>query len=206
MLSDMQRDKYERRRNIGQKDAYLAGRYLLLRLLSAYTNTSPNELALSYTRLNKPFLSNQTQNIQFNFTDTSVAERSVGVFAFALSHDVGVDIEARHRRSNFIEIAKQRFTHRELEFVHDDGNFNSEKFLAIWTRKEAFGKATGQGINFKMNACDLASDDRHELKFYDGDRRPWRMLQIELGDDFVASVVHAGHQTLSVTAFNYLEI
>ena len=206
LLTEMQRDKYERRKSVAQKDAYLAGRYLLMSLLSAYTNTAPNQLELSYTRLNKPFLSNHTQNLQFNFSDTSVAERSVGVFAFALSHDVGVDIEARDRRSNFIEIAKRRFTQRELEFVHEDGHFNSEKFLAIWTRKEAFGKATGQGINFKMNACDLASDDQHDLNFYDSDRRPWRMLQIELAGDFIASVVHAGHQTMSITAFNYLEI
>jgi len=205
LLSELQREKYERRRSDALKEAYLAGRYLLLNLLGAYTNTAPNELELSYTRLSKPFLSNPSQNLQFNFTDTTVNDRSVGVFAFALSHDLGVDIEAKQRRSNFIEIAKRRFTHRELEYVYDDGKLNSEKFLAIWTRKEAFGKATGQGINFKMNTCDLASDNRHELKFFDDDRCPWRLLQIELGDDFIASVVHAGHQILSITAFNYLE-
>jgi len=129
---------------------------------------------------------------------------SYGVFAFTLSGEIGVDIEARQRSSNFSTIADRRFSAREREFVYEKGVINPEKFLAIWTRKEAFGKATGQGINFKMNR--RSSNGEHELEFTDEYDQAWRLLQLQLGEKFIACVVHASHQALSLKAFNALEI
>lgn len=216
LLNDIQRDKHARRATDELQEAYLAGRYFLLHLLAAYTEVDPHEIDLSYTRLNKPYLSNNAvnsnspnntpQNLHFNFTDTRGHNTNYGVFTFAHEHEVGVDIEAKHRHSNFDRIAQKRFTPQENKFVYDDGVLNPEKFLAIWTRKEAFGKATGRGINFTMNERNLASDGKHELTFFDDDDQAWRLLQMELGEEFIASVVHASHQELSVKAFHSLEI
>jgi len=205
LLSDIQRDKYARRATPELKHAYLAGRYYLLNLLGAYAGCAPDEVMLSYSRLNKPSLSLHDKDIEFNFTDTSVNNQAFGFFAFTKGKAVGVDIEARSRRSDFATIVARRFTPAERDFVTDpaSNSINPERFLAIWTRKEAYGKATGVGINFQMNERDLASQS-HELNFWDKQDKPWHLEQFELGEELIAAVVHAAHQSLSIKAWNSL--
>lgn len=204
LLSDIQRDKYHRRATGLLKQNYLAGRYYLLNLLAAYTKQAPSEVMLSYSRLNKPSLSDSSLAVEFNFTDTN----GYGVFAFSRGRQVGVDIESRTRDINFKAIADRRFTQQELAFVYENGELNRQRCLAIWTRKEAFGKATGLGINFKMNQQNLysAENDAHQHKFRDHQDLPWRCLQLQLGDQFIASVVHQEHHELTVKPFKSLRI
>ncbi|RBP48898.1 4'-phosphopantetheinyl transferase family protein [Arenicella xantha] len=206
LLSDIQRDRYLRRQGADAQHAYLAGRYYLLTLLGAYTGIEAHAVQLSYTRLNKPYLSNRHNDLHFNFTDTRDIKRRHGVFAFSRQHAVGIDIENTNRRNNFQAIAQSRFTAPELEYVNSNGSFCVRRFLAIWTRKEAFGKATGKGINFKMNEQDLCSGDHPELLFFGPDDRAWRQYQLALSDTLIASVVHETHEPLAIKAFNALEM
>jgi len=202
LLSDIQLDKYHRRSTSDLKHQYIAGRYYLMTLLGAYTNQAPEEVLLSYSRLNKPSLSNEDLDIEFNFTDTD----GQGMFAFSRSRQVGVDIERLDREINFEAIAERRFTEQELAFVKPQTQLDLKRCLAIWTRKEAFGKATGQGINFKMNQRNLydAGEDGHICKFTDDAEQAWTCQQISIGQDYIASVTHEGHEPLEISAFNRL--
>ncbi len=207
LLSDIQRDKYYRRQSEDLKQAYLAGRYYLLNLLGKYTKTLPNEVLLSYSELNKPYLSNKEHdsnkqyNLQFNFTDTCIDGDFYGVFAFCKQRQVGVDIEWLGRDANFAAIAASRYCQQEQEYVADNDNTaNGGRCLAIWTRKEAFGKALGKGINFKMNALNLASPGEFELNFSSHEEN-WRLEQIQLTEDTISCVAYQGHQPLNIRAF-----
>lgn len=211
LLSDIQRDRYHRRKTSERKLSYLAGRYYLLNLLGAYTKTPANEILLSYSRLNKPSLSDKSYNIEFNFTDTTIGKKpnnkeseanSFGLFAICKQHAVGVDIESLERSANFPAISADRFSKAEQNFVTDEnGEVNAQRCLAIWTRKEAFGKAIGKGINFKMNALDLCSPNSFELDFNSHDD-DWHLMQIQLSDNMISCVTHQGHQALEIKAFN----
>ncbi len=209
-LSDIQKDKYHRRRTPQLKEAYLAGRYYLLRLLAQYSQCSPQEIELSYTRLNKPYLSNkqladEETSLHFNFTDTQCGSEHVGLFAFCLDKEVGVDLEALDRRSQFDLIAEKRFSKAEQELVFKHGELCAETFLYLWTRKEASGKATGQGINFKMNERNLVSDNNAELNFVDEDQQAWHLTQLKLSEKLIACVVYSGHEALTINGFDKLE-
>ena len=176
-LNDHQRSKYERRPSEAHQQVYLAGRYFLLKLLSSYCGCHESEVSLAYSRLNKPFLQPNPENLAFNFTDSHSEAGKIGIFAFYMGEAIGVDIESRHRRGNFDAIARRKLSNRERAIVTaQDGkigssNVDAEKFLALWTRKEAYGKATGQGVNYRMNQLDLASPDTHQMSFkgLDGD-------------------------------------
>ena len=205
LLSDLQRDKYQRRAASKLKKNYLAGRYFLLHLLGAYTAQAPQQIKLSYSRLNKPSLSDSSLEVEFNFTDT----QGYGVFAFSKRRQVGIDIESSSRKINFKGIADRRFTKQELDFVYQNAELNPQRCLSIWTRKEAYGKATGMGINFQMNQRNLyqaSTDNSYEYKFEDDNETKWRCLQLQLGDQFISSVVHEGHQQLKLKAFKSLKI
>lgn len=215
LLSDIQRDKYHRRMTPELKQAYLAGRYYLLTLLGLYTDCSADHVELSYSRLNKPYLSHKEINLEFNFTDTQYQNDHFGLFGFARAKAVGVDIESRHRKIELRKLIDRRFTQNERNYIiQADNAINKTRGLSVWTRKEAYGKATGQGINFQMNEQNLiglvktpAEQQQASLKpynFEDKDAQKWRCLTVNLGDNFVASCVHAGHDALSLSAFNSL--
>jgi len=142
LLSDIQRDKYNRRVNAELKRSYLAGRYYLLNLLSLYTNCTASEVELSYTRLNKPYLSDLDSQLEFNFTDTVYQDQYFGLFGFSRSGAIGVDIESRHRDIDLSKLMKKRFTELEQKYIKvDENRINKARGLSIWTRKEAYGKA-----------------------------------------------------------------
>ena len=203
-LNAKQRDKFERRLTPQLQQTYLAGRYFMLRLLSAYTNVHPGSVRISYSRLNKPFLASNHHNIEFNYSDTVTAEGNIGLFALSRTRAVGVDIESLSRRTNFAPIVAKRFSAAESAYVTaPDGEVNAERFLAYWTRKEAYGKATGKGINFTMRELDLASPTRFELDFMSDEKpaRPFRLQQIQLQNEYIAALVHETHQPLEINAF-----
>ena len=212
LLSDIQKDRYSRRKTTELKQSYLAGRYYLLNLLSHYTATPANEILLSYSRLNKPSLLDRKSNIEFNFTDTSTLhsqdptkKSSYGLFAFCKKHSIGVDVESLDRKANFAAISADRFSKEEQQYVADEsGGVSPQRCLAIWTRKEAFGKAIGKGINFKMNALNLNSPNNFKLNFTSHNDE-WRLIQLQLSDSLISCVAHQSHKNLDVVAFNSAE-
>jgi len=203
-LNDIQRDKYHRRSTPQLKESYLAGRFHLMQLLAAYGGTTADETKLSYSRLNKPCLAPNLKNLEFNYSDTCADQNAIGLFAVTHKNAVGIDIEARSRQSDFMAIARKRFSDEEIGYVtNSQGQIDAQRFLCIWTRKEAYGKATGKGINFKMRNMNLASSGAFELDFLadqDG-RHPFRLQQFHVGERYIAALVHQGHQPLCIKAF-----
>lgn len=230
LLSDIQWDRFERRPIGPSKESYLTGRYYLLQLLAQFSKIQPESITLSYNRLNKPFLEPNPQGLEFNFTDTSIARdmrhgggiESVGLFAFTLKSHVGVDIEAAHRTAASDKIAERRFTAHEHAFYtngsvganlknesakkHEERTTKDERFLHLWTRKEAFGKACGLGINFKMNQLNLmaspgAGDARLDQHAFEYQQQAWRLQQFYGPQNEIACISYAGSQTFAIQAF-----
>ncbi len=217
LLSDIQWDRFERRPAGASKETFLAGRYYLLNLLAHFTNQAANDVTLSYNRLNKPSLQPNPLGLEFNFSDTTFVHEdhmvSVGLFAFTLHAQVGVDIEAEHRQAASEQIAARRFTANELAFYYDAASTTAThsqqtRFLQIWTRKEAFGKACGLGINFKMNELDLMQsqaqpnstpDFQHSFAHHE---QAWSLQQFFAPQGEIACVTHAGKQPLKISAFH----
>lgn len=204
-LNSYQRDKYKRRRGARAKQVYLAGRYHLFQFLSIYTGLPPSEIKLQYSRLNKPYLNGPYGQLEFNFSDTSTEQGHFGLFAFTIGRAVGVDIESINRQSTFEQIAKRRFTPVELSYVTDaDGIVMQDRFLSIWTRKEAFGKALGKGINFQMNQYNLLNPDAPEYHVHHFDRQ-WAITQFAIDNKLISAVVHEGQPTLEMATFKLLQ-
>ena len=203
LLSERQKDRYQRRYNQELKDSYLAGRYYLRTLLASYSNLPEKDIAFQYSRLNKPALLKNPKEIEFNFTDTFCSGRAVGLFAIGKNRQLGVDIEAVSRTAQFKAIAEKRFCESELAYAsNSNGDVDHQKFLEIWTRKEAYGKATGKGINFRMREIDLLKDGGATLKFTDQDNSQYYLQQFNIDEKMIACVVSEGHQNVEISALN----
>ena len=86
---------------------------------------------------------------------------SRGLVAAAVSyrHDVGVDVERSDRAPLVGNIARRYFTPEEAELVRADAaDGGRDAFFRLWTLKEAFIKATGEGLRRSLQSFAFAFD------------------------------------------------
>lgn len=123
---------------------YLITRVLLRWVLSCYADkVHPTEWIFKKTARGKPYVHAPTCPLFFNLSHT---EKQI-VLALTLDADIGVDIENTGRSGNFLDVAERMFSPRE---VHDLRQLalpeQEQRFFELWTLKEAYLKACGQGL------------------------------------------------------------
>ncbi len=154
LLSEHQQKKLQRLPDVEKRRFYIAGRGYLRQLLEHYCSEGQN-IELQFGEHGKPSLKNNDQQLCFNFTDTC----GYGLFAFSLSSELGIDVESAQRKGKFERVVQRRFSPEE-QYLSDA---NTEQFLRCWTRKEAYGKAIGVGLNYPLRehvmCADLALSD-----------------------------------------------
>lgn len=98
----------------------------------------------------------EKQEIHISVTHSGV------YFACAVADcPVGVDLQER-RRANVEGISRRYFSEREQEYVK---TFGEKGFFTIWTRKEAYSKLTGLGLEELMKGTEVL--DRKDVDFFD---------------------------------------
>lgn len=66
---------------------------------------------------------------------------------------IGIDIELINEKRNLEKLSNRVFCGKELEIFKN--NPTPEQFYEIWTRKEAYSKIEGQGVNEIMKGFDI---------------------------------------------------
>jgi len=134
-----------------ERDRYIAGRGLLRALLADYTGKAQPALRFEYSRYGKPRL-RDGGDITFNVSHS--ANRVV--FAVARGAPVGVDIEVLDSKPSDELVARQFFSDTEVrDFLALQLDARPRAFLTCWTRKEAFIKARGEGLNLPLQDFDV---------------------------------------------------
>ncbi|MDE0308756.1 MAG: 4'-phosphopantetheinyl transferase superfamily protein [Acidiferrobacterales bacterium] len=173
------------------RQRFICARGILKELLGRYAAVEPDRISFKLGNLGKPYLPDHiSSDLQFNSTDT----RHEAVFAFCRSAEIGVDIEFLTRKVRHREIAQRKFSSQEHEqYLKHAPSQQKRFFLKIWTRKEAYGKARGVGIRYRLNSVNLVDDagsDRFAIRDEIG--AIWEVVQFFREPDITASVVIAG--------------
>ncbi|HEX3478445.1 MAG TPA: 4'-phosphopantetheinyl transferase superfamily protein [Kofleriaceae bacterium] len=141
-LSDDERDRAARFHFDRDRTAFTVARGALRTLAGRYLAAPPADLAFSYRERGKPYLT-APGGLRFNVSHSG--QRAL--LCFARDREVGVDIELRRELSDLLALARTAFSPAEYaalcrlpEATHPDA------FFACWSRKEAFIKATGEGV------------------------------------------------------------
>jgi 4'-phosphopantetheinyl transferase len=137
------------------RERYVAGRGLLRRLLGERLGLDPAAVPLRRGLRGRPELA-FADAPDFNVSHTD----GVALIAIADRPRIGVDIERRDRTVASDQLARKFLTEREragLAPLADDER--RQRFLRLWTCKEAMSKATGDGLAapFRQIDVDLAS-------------------------------------------------
>jgi 4'-phosphopantetheinyl transferase len=191
LLSSDEISRANRFRFAKDRNRFVAARGLLRKLLSAYLRKSPVALEFSYGQFGKPALSgeNATSGISFNLSHSS----ELAVYAFARDRNLGVDVE--HIRPDFAgeNIAGRYFSEREahdLQGLPPDARVKG--FFHCWTRKEAYLKATGMGLQIPLDSFSVGTSPSEPAQFLAGVEPCWHLAAYDPAEGYVAALAYDG--------------
>ncbi len=145
------------------RQRYVIARGLLRFLLGAELKEEPFKLVLGEGAKGKPFLvragGDAASGLRFNLSHSE----SAAIFVLAWEREVGIDLEASARLGpgkDLNGLAERIFSANELQQWRTLPNDAARHaaFLRGWTRKEAYVKATGQGIFDRVAEIELILD------------------------------------------------
>lgn len=197
-LGPEQLDDEERRRAVGlrvesARRTFVAGRTLLRTVLAERLGVPPDRLAFAVGPHGRPRLASpEDAGLDFNLS------HSHGLIAAAVCRHapVGLDLERWREVPAAERLARRFFAPAELAAVQSRAGAERDRaFLAIWTAKEAWLKATGLGISVRLASVEVEPDpDRPPrlLSLPDDDPDRWTMVRVPLPIDAVCTLALAG--------------
>ena len=140
---------------------WAVGRHLLRRTLGEVLSADPRALRFETGPLGKPRLAGSPLRFSVSHSDRRL------LLALAWEREVGIDIE--RLRTDFVpeDLAAGVCSPDERDALgRVSPAARPAAFLALWTAKEAYGKALGVGLGFPLAALTLTlgADGRYDLR------------------------------------------
>ena len=195
-LSPDERERAARFRFDRHRRRYVRGRFVLRGLLAACLGAAPGEIALEYGKMGKPMLPEPDDWLCFNLSHTGDA----ALIALTKDREVGIDIESNANPRRIVDLARRVFTAGEAEQVEgcDQAVGRQDLFYRIWAAKEAFVKASGDGLGLSTRSFEIEFGEAERpgdvYASSQGTRKeilPWKLWKIDAGRGFAAAVVAA---------------
>lgn len=154
-LDLQEQDRARRFRFAADRDAFVAAHALARSMVAAQLGADPGALRFVAEPGGKPRLvSPCAGSLQFNLSHT----RTHVACGIALCDGLGVDIEAVDR-TEAVAVAERYFTPSEVRLLHDAAlDRRNRVFARLWTLKEAFLKATGDGLRHPLDEFSFTLD------------------------------------------------
>jgi 4'-phosphopantetheinyl transferase len=164
---------------------FIAGRGLLRHGLRRYAPRVPASLEMIYSNLGRPYVPTAHDAPRFSISHT----RDLVALAFADEAQVGLDLEYMKPSVDMLELAERILSEDDFEaFQALLPGDRLAAFYRVWTRKEAYLKARGEGIStglpevsvsFTAGATSLVSDRR------DSSTEKWRLHALPVPEDYM---------------------
>lgn len=171
---------------------FMRCRSSLRRLLAGYLQVPAAEICFKYLSGGKPQIADYQNRraLEFNVSHSG----SVALIAVGSEQRIGVDIEKIRLDVDAGALAERFFSVREragLRALPD--HLRVAGFFACWTRKEAFLKATGDGLSFPLADFSVSTgpDVSAQLEEIRGDAKigkKWFMADLSVGNGYRAAV------------------
>lgn len=167
----------------------LASRAGLRWILSHYLAQSPEQFQFEILKHGKPVLAES--EMQFNVSHS----RDQLCYVITRGQAIGVDIEIAKTR-NFCGLINRFFSDDEINaFNQLPSTQHQQAFFHIWTQKEAFIKAVGQGLSLGLNNFSVSVLPPGKcLSYRFGDAQDWQIDTWQFDDLYLAICVNNPQQ------------
>jgi 4'-phosphopantetheinyl transferase len=190
-LSPEEKARADRFHFANDRNRFVAARGLLRELLGRYLQQAPAALEFSYGQHGKPALSEReaSSGLCFNLSHSA----GLAVYAIAKGRNLGIDVEHVQPESAGDDIAQHYFSARELSDLRTlPPEARVAGFFHCWTRKEAYLKATGMGLQIPLDSFSVSLSPEKPAQFLGGVDPRWHMAALRPADGYVAAVVYDG--------------
>lgn len=191
-VSSFRLAQIEKYKAIEDKARSLGATLLLTEMIKVYAPKVEIPLEFDKNEFGKPFILNQ-KNI--NFSISHAGDFCACGICFGEENKIGVDIEKKRQYKKGNKAIVNRF------FSKDEGTFvenaqtqeqKEKNFLTIWTRKESYVKATGEGLYAPINEICTIQDDGFVLR--KEQKMPFLVKTFYLQNDYALSICFGGKE------------
>ena len=189
------------------KNRFIIARGTLRKILSHYLNIEPKKLQFTYSDRGKPYLTNTA--ILFNLSHS----QDLALYAITKINLIGIDLEYIRPMNDAKNLAKRFFSIREYNLISQlPPQKQQETFFKIWTCKEAYLKAKGDGLGGSLEKVEICLTPEKPVEFFsiNGDIEEashWYLYQFIPQPNYIAAVVVAEkNQKLSFWQINNTDI
>ncbi|MCC5614401.1 4'-phosphopantetheinyl transferase superfamily protein [Nostoc sp. CHAB 5836] len=169
------------------RQRFIAGRGILRIILARYLGIKPSQVEFNYQQRGKPVLADTfaDSGLAFNLSHS----QDLGLCAVNCTRQIGVDLEYIRPMSDLEAIAKRFFLPREYEMLRSlSPNQQQEVFFRYWTCKEAYLKATGEGLSqLEQIEVSLTPTEPAKLQIL----QDWSLFELVPANNYVAAVAVA---------------
>ncbi len=159
---------------------YLAGRAMVRSVLSHYAELEPSTWSFSASRFGRPEITGPQPipQLRFNLTHT----RGLAACVVTATADCGIDVEEIERPLRPLRIAEHSFAPEEFsDLEHRALPELRERFFSYWTLKEAYYKARGSGIPFRLGGARFELTGENRVVFAPDDDEETRAEDWQFG-------------------------
>lgn len=175
------------------RSRYVVAHSALRNLLAQYLGVSAYRDRFSEGPNGKPALA-PGASLRFNLSHS----KGLALIALATGREVGVDIEAIDERVEIDGVAERFFSPEECRGLRTlPSDHQVAAFFHVWSQKEAYLKARGDGVAFGLDHFDVTPDPARPAGLLADRREPgatggWTLLAIDPGDGFRGAVAVEG--------------
>jgi 4'-phosphopantetheinyl transferase len=178
------------------RQRFAAARATLRVILAGYLKILPVDIDFCYSKKDKPHLAPRHADcgITFNLSHSG----GIALYAFARRRELGVDVERISRNVDVAGIARRFFSEQEQkQLLRLPADEQVESFFRCWTRKEAYIKATGDGLSLPLSQFDVSlepgSGDALAATRPDNEEsKHWLLGEVPAGDGYLAAICVSG--------------
>ena len=196
LLSGDEQAKARRYRFEDNRREYIVGRGLLRHLLGCYLDQDPASLQFFYNAYGKPALMHTkgSEPLSFNVSHA----HGIILLAFTLDRELGIDIERIRPEAAHDGVAERFFSSHEVHELRTlPLHAQPLGFFNCWTRKEAYIKARGEGLNIPLNQFDVSLVPGEPAALLESrvdpqDTNRWTLCALDMGTQYAAALAVEG--------------
>ena len=175
---------------------FIVARGVLRSILGFYLDVEPRQIEFCYGASGKPAIGAPvcSDTLSFNLSHSA----GLAVYAVTRKRQIGIDVERVRPLPECDEIATRFFSPGEAKVIRAvPSELKNETFFRCWTRKEAYIKATGEGLSLPLHLfhVSLSTAGRTALVTAPdpSERYRWSLQEFEPAPGYISALVVEGY-------------
>ena len=187
-LDDEEKSRAARLKFENHRNHFVLSHAMLRLLIAGYCGIAPQQICFSYGPHGKPAI-DANLHLTFNLSHAD----DIVLCAFAWRRDIGADVECVRNDFDVEEIGERFFSSTERQNLRRvPPEHKHDAFFRLWTRKEAYIKARGEGLSHPLHQFDVSLGHSGNLLMStrpsSAEAHRWIIRDVEVPHGYVAAV------------------